>query len=282
MQPLPATAAAVPGSGSAFEFDVATSVTTLAEGRFTGEIQAGWDIGGNANGGYVLALACRALREVSGKPDPVTVTAHYLAPGPPGPVEITTQVVKIGKRFSTVSGSVVKDGRPMLQLLGAFGDQTGGTAERLHQAGGPPELPPLDECAPRNAMNGMVAVPLMERIDVRLHPDDAGFQDGVRNGRGEVRGWFAFADGRPIDTLGLLLAADGLPPAVFNLDLPQGWVPTVELTVHVRGVPAPGPVRCRFTTRFVQGDSFEEDGEVWDSQGRLVALSRQLALIARG
>ena len=149
MQPPPAAAAAVPGSGRAFEFDVATSVTAVADGRFTGEIHAGWDIGGNANGGYVLALACRALREESGKPDPVTVTAHYLAPGPPGPVEIATQVVKMGKRFSTISGSVVKDGRPMLQLLGAFGDQTGGTAERLHQAGGPPELPPMDECAPR-------------------------------------------------------------------------------------------------------------------------------------
>ena len=85
MQPPPAAAAAVPGSGSAFEFDVATSVTALAEGRFIGEIQPGWDIGGNANGGYVLALACRALLEVSGKPDPVTVTAHYHAPGPPGP-----------------------------------------------------------------------------------------------------------------------------------------------------------------------------------------------------
>jgi acyl-CoA thioesterase len=264
------------------EFDVATSVTALANGHFAGEIHAGWDIGGNANGGYVLALTCRALREVSGKPDPVTVTAHYLAPGPPGPVEIATQVVKVGRRFSTVTGSVVKDGRPMLQLLGAFGDQTDGTADRLHEAGGPPELPPMDECAPRATTNGMVAVPLMERIDVRLHPDDAGFQDGIRNGRGEVRGWFAFADGRPIDTLGLLLAADAFPPAVFNLDLPQGWVPTVELTVHVRGVPAPGPVRARFTTRFVQGDSFEEDGEVWDSEGRLVALSRQLALIARG
>jgi len=58
-------------------------------------------------------------------------------------------------------------------------------------------------------------------------------------------------------------------------------VPTVELTVHVRGIPAPGPLQCRFSTRFVQGDSFEEDGEVWDSAGRLVALSRQLALLAR-
>jgi len=52
--------------------------------------------------------------------------------------------------------------------------------------------------------------------------------------------------------------------------------------VHVRGVPAPGPLRCIFRSRFMQTGMFEEDGEMWDSEGRLVALSRQLALIPKG
>jgi hypothetical protein len=96
-----------------------------------------------------------------------------------------------------------------------------------------------------------------------------------------MAGWFGFADGRPLDTLSLLLVADALPPAVFNIDIPPGWVPTVEMTVHVRAVPAPGPMRCVFRTRFVHGGMLEEDGEVWDSTGTLVALSRQLALLPR-
>lgn len=271
-----------PSEPIGYEFDRATAVTALGEGRYAGEIHDGWDIGGNANGGYVLAIAARAMQAASGRPDPVTITAHYLAPGPPGPVEIETRIVKVGKRFTTVGGSLVKDGRLTLQLLAAFGDQSQGTGELLHRAGGAPELPPIEQCAPRSTNNGMVEVPIMHRLAVWLHPDDAGFQADARNGRAEIRGWFEFADRRPIDTLGLLLAADAFPPAVFNLDLPRGWVPTVELTVHVRGVPVPGPLRCRFTTRFVQGDAFEEDGEVWDSAGNLVALSRQLALIARG
>ena len=52
--------------------------------RFAGEVHDGWDIAGNANGGYLLAIAGRAMRDASGRPDPVSVTAHYLRPGTPG------------------------------------------------------------------------------------------------------------------------------------------------------------------------------------------------------
>ena len=60
------------------------------------------------------------------------------------------------------------------------------------------------------------------------------------------------------------------------------WTPTVELTAHIRANPAPGWLRCRFSTRFVTAGFLEEDGEVWDSTGRLVGQSRQLALVPRG
>jgi hypothetical protein len=69
---------------------------------------------------------------------------------------------------------------------------------------------------------------------------------------------------------------------VFNIDAPPGWVPTLELTVHVRAVPVDGPLRVRVRTQFVHGGLFEEDGEYWDAAGTLVAQSRQLALLPKG
>lgn len=61
---------------------------------------------------------------------------------------------------------------------------------------------------------------------------------------------------------------------VFGL---QKWVPTVELTVQVRAHPAPGPLQARFYSRHLTRGVIEEDGEFWDSAGKLVCISRQTA-----
>jgi acyl-CoA thioesterase len=256
------------------EFDDATFVDT--DGGC--EIHDGWDINGNANGGYLMALAANGMRAVSGRPDPITVTGHYLSPGTPGPAHVDGTLVKSGRRFATVTSRVHRDGKPLMHLVGAFGDLSAVQGGYEHMAVGPPELPAFDECVPRDTQQGPVQIGLMRRLHVRLHPEHAGFVRDRRTGVAEMAGWLAFADGRAIDTLALLMVCDAFPPAVFHLDMPAGWVPTVEYTVHVRGIPAPGPVRCVFRSQFVSGGFLSEDGEVWDSDGRLVAQSRQLGL----
>lgn len=59
-----------------------TAARSGGGGRYT-EIKPGLDIVGNANGGYLLSIAVRALQDAADRPDPVTVSAHYLAPMPP-------------------------------------------------------------------------------------------------------------------------------------------------------------------------------------------------------
>ena len=95
------------------EFDDATHIGPDG----AGVIHEGWDINGNANGGYLLALAARHMVAVSGRPHPVSVTAHYLAPGKPGPVRVDAAVVKAGRRFATVSGQMHAGGKPTLQMV---------------------------------------------------------------------------------------------------------------------------------------------------------------------
>jgi len=256
-----------------------TQVRAQADGRYETDVRPGWDIGGNANGGYLMVLALRAMRDASGRPDPVTATAHFLAPGRPGPATVTTQVVKHGRTFTNLVASLDTTDRRLVQVVAAFGDLAATNGPEKVDAA-PPALPPPDECVAILPTEGFPP-PFMGQVDLRLHPDDAGFADGRPSGEPRVRGWFRLRD-EPIDTIGLALAVDAFPPTIFNARLPVAWTPTVELTAHVRARPAPGWLRCVFTTRFVTGGFLEEDGEVWDETGHLVAQSRQLALVPRG
>jgi hypothetical protein len=192
-------------------------------------------------------------------------------------------VVKSGKSFAVVRATLAAEA-PLLALLGTFGTLRGADEADDGPAlvdAEPPELPPLDECIRMPSTDGFPP-PFMAKVDLRLHPDDAAFLGGGRSGQALMRGWFSFPDGEEVDTIGLLQASDAFPPTIFNADLPVAWTPTVELTAHVRARPAPGPLRCAFRTRFVTGGFLEADGEIWDGTGRLVAQSRQLALVPRG
>jgi acyl-CoA thioesterase len=75
-----------------------------------------------------------------------------------------------------------------------------------------------------------------------------------------------------------MVFADAFPPAILDR-FPASWVPTLQFSVYVRARPEPGWIRGSFRTRSMVDGLLEEDGEVFDSTGRLVALSRQLALL---
>jgi hypothetical protein len=274
---------------SRFERD--TAVEDLGGGRYGGRIDPGWAVidGAAPNGGYLMALAARAMRaSLPQHPDPVTLTAHFLAPPTVGDVEVEVDVLRSGRRHSTVAATLIQAGEPRVRLLGAFGDlgaAQGPTRVDRH----PPALPPVEECVDftseserRAAVGGFAPPPIAQRFDHRMPADVLGWTTGVPSGRGRIGGYLRWRDGAPVDTLGLLVVADCYPPAVFDAALGDiGWVPTIELTVQVRGRPAPGYLTGWFTTEAVTEGYLEEDGEVWDADGRLVVLSRQLALAAR-
>ena len=263
-----------------FEFDIATHATPQGNGVYDTPVEDRWDINGNANGGYLLALVANAMRAESRRAHPVSISMHYLSPAPAGPATTTCEVVKAGRRLSTVVASMSRDGRDIVRSIGTFGDvdaSIGVQSNTLVK----PQMVPYEDC-PKRPDNPEMPLGLTSRLDMRLHPEDVGFSTNTPNGIARVRGYFAFKDGRPVDTLALLLAADAFPPVTFNLFGMKGWVPTIEFTVHVRGVPVEGPIICQFTSSLTQGGFWEEDGVMWDSAGTVVAMSRQLALSPLG
>ncbi len=273
------------------EFDRDTAVTRRAPGVYDAHLSAGWTIIQAVNGGYLLALMGRALGDALPHPDPLSVTAHYLTASVPGPAVIRTEVVRTGRTMSTGTATLVQfadDGSEVerLRVLASYGD-LGALPDDVRTTAKPPAIPPYEHClgtdnaagdtpGARPAIPGSTAI--ADRLAIRLDPATAGWAVGAPSGRGEMRAWFGLADGREPDPLSLLLTVDALPPTAFEMGL-SGWVPTVELTCHIRRRPAPGPLRVAITTRNMAGGFLEEDAEVWDCEDRLVAQSRQLARV---
>lgn len=261
-------------------FDLASAVEKTGEGSWRAEVQPDWDIFGISNGGYLMVIAARAMSEAAGGRAPVSLTAHFTKPVSAGPVEIAVEPIKEGRSFSTMRARLTAQ-VDSLSLLGSFG-ALGPDQQVMYSAGAPPELPPPDQCIRAvPAADGPLPPPLMAQFDERIHPEDANALSGQPTGVAKIRGWFRLLDNEPFDAFTPLLVADAFPPAIFNLDLTMGWTPTLEMTTQIRSTPTTGWLRCQFTTRFITGGLLEEDGEIWDEAGRLVALSRQLALVAR-
>jgi hypothetical protein len=285
--PEAASAPAVRATIGDSEFDRDTALTRRAPGVYDIDLSAGWTIISAVNGGYLLAVLGRALADTLPHADPFTISAHYLTASQPGPAVVRTDVVRTGRTLSTGQASLFQyddEGREVerIRVLASYCNLDT-LPDDVRTTARPPAIPPLEHCfGPEDGpapVDGSSAI--ADRLMLKLDPSTLGWALGKPSGKGEMRAWFGLADGRDHDPLSLLLAVDALPPTAFELGL-KGWVPTVELTVHVRCPPAPGPLRVSITTRNLAGGFLEEDAEVWDSADRLVAQSRQLARVRLG
>lgn len=259
-----------------FEFDDDTAVAGVGGGAFSAEISPRWNVGSTPNGGYLMALALRAAAAELPHPHPFTATAHYLRAAEPGRILIDVEVIRSGRTHSTAVARLVQQDAEVVHVLTSFGDLSAMDGPTLRTAG-PPDLPPVEQCLiGRAVLPDGRPVPIGERFETAADPATMGWLRGSPTGEAYVAAWMRLVDGREPDPLMLTMVVDALPPPVFEIGA-VGWVPTIELTVHVRQVPAPGWLRVAARTRFLQGGYLEEDVEVWDAEDALVAQSRQLA-----
>ena len=257
-----------------------SEVTALAErepGRFEGSAHPEWTVAGKPNGGYLLAMLTLAAARVSARPHVLAASAHYLRSPEPGPVTAAADVVRPGRSISQARAWLSQDGKTCVEALLTLG-QLDATEKPYWQDGLPrPEGAAYEDCErfdPGASAGFRVAI--ANQVEIRLDPGSRGFLTATPSGRGELRGWLSLPHGEPFDPASLLYAVDSFPPATLDIGT-SGWVPTLELTVYIRALPAPGPVRILQRAQLVQGQFVDEACYVWDSEDRLVAQATQLA-----
>jgi acyl-CoA thioesterase len=255
-------------------------------GEWDVTLEERWNVGRNQNGGVLVATTSERMAEMVGQPHPFAVTGHFLAAATQGPATVRAEAVKPGRTYATATGSLWQEDKERVRVVGAYGDlavrtAAGAVASVLPDA---PALAAPDDC---DDLFDILTATVGERsltkslrnFEIRV-PADGGWGPASSPSTPRLRGWVRFRDVDTVTPNHLVTLADGFPPSILGFT-EIGWLPTIELTVHVFGAPPVDEpwLRAELHTRSIVDGLLDEDGELWDATGRLVARFRQLALL---
>jgi acyl-CoA thioesterase len=263
-----------------------TAVQPVGGGGYAADIDRSWWIIAGPNGGYVAAIVLRAVVAEVADPArrPRSATFHFLRPPAEGPVEVQVTVERSGRSVSYVAARMTQDGRTLVTALVALGVDRDAPAEFDDDSGLPVAADGSALPGPLEVAAGDVDperdVPMRSHYDMRWVLGDLPFRPGP-GARAHVGGWIRLLGDVAVDEVVLTAMSDAwLPPIFSRLALPLA-VPTVDLTVHFRGLPAEDSGWCfvEFASPVSRDGYLVEHGVLRDRTGRLLAESRQLAVV---
>jgi acyl-CoA thioesterase len=260
-------------------FGKTTAIHEVGPGTFQAEIDERWWVVRGPHGGYLAAIILRALMEV--QPDAErsirSFTTHYLAAPQVGPMEIKATIQRTGKSMTYASARATQGEKVVAMSLAAFSAPWVGFEFDDHPA---PELPGPEDGFPVPAEGDNIPK-FLGNFDMRWL---LGGQPFSGSDEATVGGWYRMREPELADAPVVAALLDAWAPAVFPRATQLVVAPTIDLTMHFRTrFPLEGAVAedfylGRFSSRLGREGFFEEDGELWDKNGRLIAQSRQLAL----
>ena len=252
-----------------------TAVTKIDDNTWKAELTDSWNIGGVANGGYSMAIAARALSEALEHKDPLSITGHYLSRVEPGKAELEIEKLNIGRSVSTALLKFIQGGEERIRFTSCFTDFSKSKGDTLREVEAP-NFPPIEDCIHMPYIKGFTPV-LEKQIDRKFAPYSNWWDEERPRDRASLDAYYAWPGGEAIDLFSVIFFLDTMSPPIFNRLGSRGWVPSLELTMHLKQAPSPGPLKMRGKTDFVTSGFLEEDDEIWDLEGNLIGQARQMA-----
>ena len=249
-----------------------------ADGRHQVQMTTDWNTANNTpNGGYILALLLNVVRQESTHPDPLSMAITFFRPSIAGPAEIVVRELRSGRRVSTYDAILSQAGKEVAHAVVSTHDWDA-AGHREHVPHTAPDVPKPEDCMDVSAAIPAETFPILDRYDYRA-PQMPGWLTGSPSGVTESLCWIRTKDERPVDAMLAGAMTDAFPPVTAEIGALSSA--TVQLTVHFRRRPEASVWTLgHVVTRHVIGGYHDEDVELWDEQGRLIAQSRQIAILA--
>ncbi len=258
-------------------------MTAIARRQPDITIEPGWGQGRATYGGLIGALMVARVRGVLADADlPLrTATVSFVAPVAPGDVAIEATILRAGGSATQAQALMRQSGNPVAALLASFGAvrPSAITVDRAETRARPsfpepaslPGVPQLPGVTPD----------FMQHVEFRVARGHLPFTGAPEPDFG---GWMRFRD--PIAHVGvehLVGLVDAWAPAVTPLFTTLAPVSTLSWTIELFAQPRPhsGEDYWQYDVRTdgsAEGYAHTE-ALVWDSDGVLIAISRQTVAV---
>jgi acyl-CoA thioesterase len=276
-----------------------TKVTRVAPSRYDAAISENWNLRPLPQGGFVTALALRAMADALDHPEQRLRTLHtaFIAQVGCGAVEIDVELLRAGRSMSHLRAEVKNIDTPRGHVTTAiFGSTRPGFAftdlEPPIGVSPPADCPSFRDPPPESVEFAFEPMPFWDQlVEGRPVLGHAPWEEYVPD-RAERAMWYRFdeapmLDDGTMDPLAVVVLADTMPGAVGEKIGPQErywFAPSIDLTVHLLDDCRSPWLLAHNRARFAGDGYASADMALWDcgpegtDAPRLVAYATQLFL----
>ncbi|KAI8332317.1 thioesterase-like superfamily-domain-containing protein [Chlamydoabsidia padenii] len=311
--------ALVTSLNSTYQFDQATNTNFLGKTEigstcYTGLASVKWAIGNvpNVRSSYVVSLILDSVMQhyqQRHQKHPVALNCFFFGKTLPGPFIVEIEELKTSGKGYCICRAILKQYKSMDQPLPTSIEdyKSNETINKVHGifTMGNMEI----ETGRTNYHNNIKApsrdlmVPykytyMSEFVTSHVNPSTfpksketgqpllgfiAADDDNILPGQPELSQCMSFSDGRPIDLKSLAYWSDMFitPPLLLGPIYWGGpiWCPTMQLEIQFKRIPTTKQILCHFNVPHIINNRFDLDGELFDSDGNILAVTKHQCLV---
>ena len=269
-------------------FQEALKLEYVEDNKFTVNPDTNYFVGSTPHGGYLMAIMHKALTSILPHSTAISSSVQYLDRIDAKPFELEIESFKVSRGSSSGIVRLRQDDKVCTTFTGTCSDfEFMKGYDDLQKP-----LPSIFADKDKNDYLEMnydkiskgFTPSFIQQLECLIHPDHAWWNretDGdSADNEARCSAFLEMEGGKP-DQFCLSFYSDILPPVVCNKYGPLGWIPTITLTTHIRQLPTTSQLYADFIATDINKGYFEQDCNIWDLNGNLVASSRQLTRILK-